>query len=49
MADGGDQLYVLTQGGNRLGGTLDLDTLESCFITTPLVQQGTQNRIVQVP
>lgn len=49
MADGGDQLYVLTQGGNRLGGALDLDALESYFISTPLVQPGRQNRIVQVP
>lgn len=45
MADGGDQLYVLTQGTNRLGGALDLDALEYYFSINPLVAPGVQNRI----
>jgi len=49
MADGGDQLYVLTQGTNRLGGALDLDALEDYFIANPVVTPGPQNRITLLP
>lgn len=49
MADGGDQLYVLTQGTNRLGGALDLDALEYYFSSNGLVAPGLQNRITLLP
>jgi 5'-nucleotidase len=49
MADGGDQLYVLTQGSNRLGGALDLDALEAYFVAQGTVAPGPQNRIVLLP
>ena len=45
MADGGDQLYVLTQGTNRLGGALDLDALENYFLTNGVVTPGLRDRI----
>jgi len=47
MADGGDQLYVLTQGENRLGGALDLDALEDYFLEKGAVAPGPRNRINQ--
>lgn len=47
MADGGDQLYVLTQGKNRLGGALDLDALEDYFLEKGAVAPGQRNRISQ--
>ncbi len=47
MADGGDQLYVLTQGTNRLGGALDLDALEDYFLEKGTVAPGLRNRISQ--
>ncbi len=49
MADGGDQLYVLTQGTNRLGGALDLDALEDYFSVKPVVAPGPKNRITLLP
>ncbi|MGY6278227.1 bifunctional metallophosphatase/5'-nucleotidase [Methylomonas sp. MgM2] len=49
MADGGDQLYVLTQGGDRLGGAQDLDALEAYFAARPVVEPGAQNRITHLP
>jgi len=49
MADGGDQLYVLTQGTNRLGGALDLDALENYFSVNGLVAPGPKNRINLLP
>lgn len=49
MADGGDQLYVLTQGTNRLGGALDLDAFENYFLSNPVVTPGLQNRITLLP
>jgi 5'-nucleotidase len=49
MADGGDQLYVLTQGTSRLGGALDLDALENYFSANGLVAPGLQNRITLLP
>jgi len=49
MADGGDQLYVLTQGTDRLGGALDLDALENYFSANGLVAPGLQNRITLLP
>lgn len=49
MADGGDQLYVLTQGSNRLGGALDLDALEAWFTANPLLAPGLRNRINLLP
>lgn len=49
MADGGDQLYVLTQGTNRLGGALDLDALEAYFVSEGVVDPGLQNRITLLP
>jgi 5'-nucleotidase len=47
MADGGDQLYVLTQGTDRLGGALDLDALENYFLTNGVVAPGLRDRIKQ--
>jgi len=49
MADGGDQLYVLTQGTNRLGGALDLDALEAYFTAEGTVDPGLKNRITLLP
>ncbi|WP_262966012.1 bifunctional metallophosphatase/5'-nucleotidase [Methylobacter psychrophilus] len=49
MADGGDQLYVLIQGTNRLGGALDLDALENYFSSNSLVAPGLKNRITLLP
>ncbi len=49
MADGGDQLYVLTQGTNRLGGALDLDALGNYFSTRGLVTPGLKDRITLLP
>ena len=49
MADGGDQLYVLTQGQDRQGGPLDMDALESYFNTHSLVNPGGQDRIAKAP
>ena len=49
MADGGDQLYVLTSGLNRLGGAVDLDALETYFLAQGVVAPGPQNRINPAP
>jgi 5'-nucleotidase len=49
MADGGDQLYVLTQGTNRLGGALDSDALENYFKANPVANPGVKNRIQLAP
>ena len=49
MADGGDQLYVLTQGTNRLGGAQDIDALEAYFRSHAPVVPGPQNRIGLAP
>jgi 5'-nucleotidase len=49
MADGGDQLYVLKEGGERLGGALDLDALEAYFTAQGAVAPGPQNRITLLP
>ena len=49
MADGGDQLYVLTSGLNRLGGAVDLDALEAYFLAQGVVAPGLQNRINLAP
>ncbi len=48
MADGGDQLFVLVQGKDRLGGALDLDALANYFTVNGSVNPGPQNRIGQV-
>lgn len=49
MADGGDQFYVLTQAGKRLGGALDIDALAAYFAINPLVAPGLRNRITLAP
>ena len=49
MADGGDQLFVLRQGTNRLGGAVDLDALEAYFNAQGTVAPGPQNRIQLAP
>jgi len=49
MADGGDQLYVLTQGVNRLGGALDMDALAAYFAVNTLVAPGLRDRILLAP
>jgi 5'-nucleotidase len=49
MADGGDQLYALIQGTNRLGGALDLDALEHYFSVNGTVAPGPKNRITLLP
>lgn len=49
MADGGDQLYVLTSGLSRLGGAVDLDALEAYFLVQGVVAPGPQNRIIRAP
>lgn len=50
MADGGDQLYVLRDGTNRLGGAQDLDALEAYFTARPAgVAPGPRDRIQLAP
>ena len=49
MADGGDQLYVLTQGTGHLGGALDLDASEAYFSAQGSVAPGPQERILLLP
>ena len=49
MADGGDQLFVLREGTNRLGGAVDLDALEAYFNAQGTVAPGPQNRIQLAP
>jgi 5'-nucleotidase len=49
LADGGDNFSVLTQGTSRLGGVVDLDSLEAYFTRNSPVQPGLQNRITQLP
>ena len=50
MADGGDQLYVLRAGTERLGGAQDLDALEAYFTANPAgVAPGPQDRIQLAP
>lgn len=50
MADGGDQLYVLRDGTERLGGAQDLDALEAYFTARPAgVAPGPQDRIRLAP
>jgi 5'-nucleotidase len=49
LAEGGDQFYVLTQGLNRLGGTLDLEALENYFKVNPKVKPGLTDRITLSP
>lgn len=46
LADGGDQFYVLRQGGTRLGGAVDTDALEAYLKARPEgVAPGAQDRI----
>lgn len=50
MADGGDQLYVLKDGTDRLGGAVDVDALEAYMQARPAgVAPGAQNRITLLP
>jgi 5'-nucleotidase len=49
MADGGDNLLVLIQGTDRLGGAVDTDALEAYFVAFSPIAPGPQNRITQVP
>jgi 5'-nucleotidase len=45
LADGGDNFTVLIQGGERLGGAVDLDALADYFGANTPVAPGPQNRI----
>jgi 5'-nucleotidase len=49
MADGGDKLYVLTQGTDRLGGAQDIDALEAYLTANAPVGPGPRDRIAQLP
>ncbi|HVL01659.1 MAG TPA: bifunctional metallophosphatase/5'-nucleotidase [Dongiaceae bacterium] len=59
LADGGDKIYVLTQGTNRLGGGQDIDALEAWFnnpaadsnpsVSGVQVAPGAQDRIILLP
>ncbi|QSA97312.1 bifunctional UDP-sugar hydrolase/5'-nucleotidase [Methylococcus sp. EFPC2] len=49
MADGGDQLYVLTQGSDRLGGAQDIDALEAYLTAHSPVAPGARDRIGLAP
>jgi 5''-nucleotidase/2'',3''-cyclic phosphodiesterase and related esterases len=48
LADGGDRFTVLTEGGDRLGGDIDLDALEAYFVAHSPVAPGPQNRITRL-
>lgn len=59
LADGGDKIYVLAQGNNRLGGAQDVDALEDWFNNPAAdadpvasgvqVAPGPQDRIMLLP
>ncbi|NJD08863.1 MAG: bifunctional metallophosphatase/5'-nucleotidase, partial [Methylococcaceae bacterium] len=49
MADGGDKLYVLPLGTNRLGGAQDIDALETYLTANAPVAPGARDRIAQLP
>lgn len=59
LADGGDKIYVLAQGNNRLGGAQDVDALEDWFnnpaadadpvASDVQVAPGPQDRIMLLP
>ncbi|MGY6277983.1 bifunctional metallophosphatase/5'-nucleotidase [Methylomonas sp. MgM2] len=48
LANGGDQFYLFRQGGERLGGVLDLDALERYFSTNPLIRPDADHRITRI-
>lgn len=45
LASGGDQLYILKQGVDRLAGPQDMEVLKSYLMANPLIAPGPQNRI----
>ncbi|WP_239690939.1 bifunctional metallophosphatase/5'-nucleotidase [Chromobacterium sphagni] len=49
IAGGGDGFTVLTKGGNRVGGVVDVNALEDYFQTRPMVAVPQLNRIIQRP
>lgn len=49
IAGGGDGFTVLTQGGNRVGGGVDVDVLESYFVGASPVAVPALNRITRLP
>ncbi|AXT48740.1 bifunctional metallophosphatase/5'-nucleotidase [Chromobacterium rhizoryzae] len=49
IAGGGDGFTVLTQGGNRVGGGVDVDVLESYFAGASPVAVPALNRITRLP
>jgi 5'-nucleotidase len=49
LADGGDQIYVLKNGTDRLGGPQDLDAMKAYFAKHQTVAPGQPNRIAIKP
>lgn len=49
MADGGDKLYVLPLGTDRLGGAQDIDALETYLTANAPVAPGSRDRIGLLP
>jgi 5'-nucleotidase len=48
LADGGDNFSVFKLGTDQLGGEVDVDAMESHFVTHSPVAPGTRDRIQQV-
>jgi 5'-nucleotidase len=49
LADGGDGFAVLREGTNRLGGALDVDSMEAYLVANSPVTPDLVDRITQVP
>lgn len=49
LADGGEQLYVLKQGTDRVGGPLDIDALTAYFARHPSLAPAEPHRISILP
>jgi 5'-nucleotidase len=49
LADGGDGFAVLREGTNRLGGALDVDSMEAYLVAKSPVAPDLVDRITQVP
>jgi 5'-nucleotidase len=49
LADGGEELYILRQGTERLGGPADLDALAAYFAKHPSIAPVAPHRISVVP
>jgi 5'-nucleotidase len=49
MADGGDQLYILQRGTDRVGGPQDVDAMLAYFTTHGALAPSEPHRIIVKP